>query len=202
MPLVCLVRKDMKKGKFIVIYGANNLGKTVQANMLIEKLKMKGKDSFYLKYPIYDLEPTGPIINSVLREGVKMSDLDLQKTFAQNRKDFKDTLVGWLKEGKWPVTEDYKGTGIGWGVANGIPLETMEELNKGLLDEDLAILLDGERFTSGIERDHRHESGDKWEKARQVHSELGKRYGWETINANQSIEKVSADIWEVVEKVL
>ena len=42
-------------GKFIVIYGVNNLGKTTQANMLVQKLKASGLKAEYLKYPIYDL---------------------------------------------------------------------------------------------------------------------------------------------------
>ena len=33
-----------------------------------------------------------------------------------------------------------------WGVTYGVPLDVMEEINSGFLDEDLALLLDGERF--------------------------------------------------------
>ena len=68
-----------ERGKFIVIYGANNLGKTVQANLLIDSLRNIDKNAHYLKYPIYDLEPTGPRINAALREGLNISDIELQK---------------------------------------------------------------------------------------------------------------------------
>jgi len=190
------------KGKFIVIYGANNLGKTVQAKLLVEKLKKNGLDSFYLKYPVYELEPTGPKINAGLREGTGSSSLELQQLFAQNRRDFEPTLVEHLDRGEWPVTEDYKGTGIAWGTTYDISLSKMEEINEDLLAEDLAILLDGERFTSAIERGHRHEAGSRWERAREVHQLLGERYGWEVVNANQSIENVSKNIWNIVEKRL
>jgi len=192
----------MKRGKFIVIYGANNLGKTVQAKLLVDRLKENGLDSFYLKYPIYELEPTGPKINAALRQGISSSNLELQKLFAQNRRDFEPTLVDKIDRGEWPVTEDYKGTGIAWGVTYDIRLRKMEEINKALLREDLAILLDGERFTLVIERGHRHEAGSRWEHAREVHRLLGERYGWEVVNANQSIEKVSNDMWNIVAKRL
>jgi len=33
----------MKKGKLIVLYGINNLGKTTQAELLVEKIKSNGK---------------------------------------------------------------------------------------------------------------------------------------------------------------
>ncbi len=76
----------------------------------------------------------------------------------------------------------------------------MERINEGLLVEDLAILLDGERFASGgaIERGHRYEDSGKWEAARSVHLELAERYGWEVVNANQNREKVTEDILKII----
>ena len=56
-----------KCGKFIVIYGINNLGKTTQANLLVDRMVREGKDALYLKYALYDLSPSGPIINNYLR---------------------------------------------------------------------------------------------------------------------------------------
>lgn len=185
----------VERGKFIVLYGANNLGKSTQAKLLYQRLEQEGVPVRQLKYPIYDLEPTGPRINRALRGGLAISDLELQGEFVQNRRDFEPTLKGFLNEGVWVVAEDYKGTGIAWGVTHGIPLQIMEELNKGLLREDTAVLLDGERFSSGIEREHRHETSGRWERARQVHLELARRYGWEIVDANQSPEKVHHDIW-------
>lgn len=187
-----------ERGKFIVLYGANNLGKTTQARALVMDLERVGKKVQLLKYPIYDLEPSGSKINQALREGLLISDEDLQREFAQNRRDFEPELKRILKEGTWVVAEDYTGTGIAWGVAHDIPLETMEEMNRGLLKEDVGVLLDGERFTSGIERKHRYESGANWEKARRVHLELAERYGWKIVNANQSLEKIHQDIFPLI----
>lgn len=169
---------------------------------MINRLVEFGKDAIYLKYPIYDLEPTGPIINAALREGLEISDFELQQNFAQNRFDFQPQLEKFLNSGKWPVSEDYSGTGKAWGVVNDISIEEIEEMNADLLKEDLAILLDGERFTSGIEREHRYEIDRDWERARQVHLKLAERYGWEIVNANSSMENVSLDIWNIVFKKL
>jgi thymidylate kinase len=190
----------MSRGKFIVIYGANNLGKTTQAVELVSRLKEVGLKAKYLKYPIYQLEPTGPRINAALRQGLNLSDYELQREFAQNRRDFQPRLIKILDSGVWVVAEDYKGTGIAWGITKGISLEEMERLNSGLYPEDLAILLDGERFASGIEKGHRHEDGADWDLARKVHRSLGKRYGWQLIDANQSKEAVSNDIWRKVKE--
>lgn len=48
----------MKYEKMIVIYGANNVGKTTQVNLLEERIKTQGTSYVRVKYPIYDLEPT------------------------------------------------------------------------------------------------------------------------------------------------
>lgn len=189
-----------ERGKFIVIYGVNNLGKSAQVELLTNNLREKGKVAEVVKYPIYSLEPTGPKINAALREGLEMTAEELQREFAQNRRDFEPILINKLNERRWVVSEDYKGTGIAWGVTYGLSLKSMENINERLINEDLAILLEGNRFSSGIERRHRHERSENWEIARKVHLELAKIYGWEVVDANQSMLEVSNNIWQIVER--
>jgi thymidylate kinase len=43
------------KGKFIVLYGINNLGKTTQAKLLVEKFQKEGLKAEYMKYAVYSL---------------------------------------------------------------------------------------------------------------------------------------------------
>ena len=196
----------MKKvGKFIVLYGTNNLGKTTQAKLLVEKLNQNGFPAEYLKYPIYDLAPTGRKINQILRGGAdqKISELNLQKLYAKNRRDFEPTLKEKLEGGINIVTEDYIGTGLAWGVTKGAPLTQLEKQNQNLLKENLAILLDGERFLDGKEQNHLHESSDELiTKNRRIHLDLAKKYGWQIVSANQSVEKVQQDIWQKVRKFI
>jgi thymidylate kinase len=187
----------MERGKFIVIYGPNNLGKTTQAKLLTFNLAVAGQKARYLKYPVYEI-PTGQRIDAVLRRGLGLTDRQLQKEFVANRSCFEPDLREMLENGEIVVAEDYKGTGIAWGMVNGISLEEMEEINSGLLDEDLAICLDGERFSSGIERGHRYEEQRDWQEARRAHQELAERYGWQVVDANQSEGKVASDIWDIV----
>lgn len=77
-------------------------------------------------------------------------------------------------------------------------MEKLLEYNRDLLREDLAICLDGERFSSGIERNHLHESSQKWELNRAIHQELANSFGWEIVNANQSRGDVANEILRIV----
>ena len=191
------------KGKFIVVYGMNNLGKTTMINSLIDFLKSQGKDTIYLKYPIYDLEPTGPRINRYLREGnpENLNPTTVQQIYSDNRRNYEAELKKMIDDNKWIIAEDYKGTGIAWGMIGGATVEDMEEVNKGLLEADLSILLDGERFLTGIETGHTHESATNlWPKGRNIHLDLAKRYGWKIANANQTKEEVLNNVIKIIKE--
>lgn len=196
--------KLMNRGKFIVLYGANNLGKSTQARMLVDSLKAKGINAAYIKYPIYDLAPTGPKIYDILHGKLPLpKEENLQKLFVQNRKDFEPELEKILESGTWVVAEDYTGTGIAWGMVRGLKVMDMEKLNEGLLKEDLGILIDGKRFVHSVEKGHINEEQDEiWEKAREKHLELGEKYGWKKVNANQDKEKIAEEIWKNIENKL
>lgn len=195
----------MTRGKFIALLGINNLGKSTQANLLVQNLQNYGFKTEYLKYPIYDLEPTGPQINEIIRGGKaqEISEVELQKIYAQNRRDFQPELEAKLNRGINIVAEDYIGTGLAWGVAKGADLAELEEQNKDLTKADLAIVLDGERFIEAKEDNHIHEQDDElMKKCRQTHLDLAKKYGWQIVNANQSVEDVAKDIWTIAEPLI
>lgn len=195
----------MLRGKLIVIYGTNNLGKTTQAKLLVEKLKQQGFKAEYLKYPIYDLKPTGPQIDQILRSGKHqgLTELEFQGLYAQNRRDFQPQLEAKLEAGTIVVAEDYIGTGLAWGVAKGGDLKALEKVNKGLIKEDLALWFEGKRFLDGLEKNHLHEKNPElMKKCQRVHRQLAKKYGWQKIKANQQIQKVAEDIWQIIKKVI
>ncbi|MDD3711544.1 MAG: hypothetical protein PHP37_03035 [Patescibacteria group bacterium] len=194
-----------KKGKLIVFYGTNNLGKSTQAHILIEKLNKLGIPAQYLKYPIYDLEPSGIILNKYLREGnpYNLSAREAQIIYTLNRTQFQEKLEKYLNQGLNIITEDYTGTGMAWGMGAGIEEDFLQEINSHLLKEDLAILFDGERFKNAIEKNHKHEEDEEFsQKVRQIHLDLAKKYGWKIINANLSIEEISIIIENQVKEIL
>lgn len=192
-------------GKLIVLYGINNLGKTTQAKMLAEKLKQTGIKAEYLKYPLYDLAPSGTLINDYLRQGnfYKLTPREAQIIYTLNRTQYEEKLKQKLAQGTYIVAEDYTGTGLAWGIGAGVDENFLKFINAHLLKEDLAILFDGSRFTSGIETSHRHEQNEELtSKVRLNHLRLAQERNWQIINANQTIEQVQAAVWKKVKKIL
>ncbi len=228
-------------GKFIAIYGINNIGKSTQTSLLMQKLVGRGTRVEYFKYPLYDLDPTGKMLNEILRgkskksvqsvidffEGTKVrrpnskrkpaisfrrqsiatkelrqkvSEEELQMWYSLNRYQFDPQIRRKLASGISIVAEDYTGTGLAWGAAKGADLDWLENVNKFLQKPDLEILIDGERFLAGKEKVHLHESSDRLiAKARASFLKLGKKYDWQKVNANRSIEDVANEIWKKVE---
>lgn len=195
----------MKKGILVTIMGVTNMGKTTQMEILKKVFHEKGLKFQTLKYPIYKLEPTGPKIFACLKEDNpnNMEAVELQTLCAQNRKDFEPQLKVMLLENDIIIAEMYTGTGIAYGMCEGLPKELLLEFNDGILEPDVSILLDGNRFMESVESRH-HFEGDnaKTEFARQVHLELAKDLNWKVVDANQSIEEVHNQIIDEIYKYL
>lgn len=191
----------MEQGKFIVFYGINNLGKSTQADILIPKLKSLGINAEYTKYPHYNLEPSGKLINEYLRGGNpnNLSPRECQLLHFSERLQYEPILAEKLKAGIWVIAEDYYPTAIAWGTGAGVDQKFLEYFYEFIRHEDLGILFDGERFTSGIEANHKHEQDDPlMQKVRKIHLELGEKYGWHKINANGgSPQEIHESIWNI-----
>jgi len=195
----------MKKGLFIVIYGINNLGKSTQAKLLVEKMEQEGYKAEYLKYPIYNLEPSGIILNNYLREKntYQLTPREAQTIYALNRTQYEPKLKEKLESGINIVAEDYTGTGICWGIGAGVDEKYLKLINSHLLKEDLIFLFDGKRFKNATEKGHRHETDEKLlQKVRRAHLEIGKELRWIKINANLTIEQIRDILWKEVKSKL
>lgn len=193
----------LKKGMFIALYGINNIGKSTQVKRLKDQFELMGKSVKSLKYPLYDLPPTGPKINYFLRdpEAEKITGESFQMLYIQNRLDYQDQLLRDLETHDVVLAEDYIGTGMAWGMTQGVPYEWLRAKNRESPQKkpDQEMLLDGDRFLEGKEVFHRNE--DDAEAVNQTRKNflfLAKRYHWPVINANQSPEKVTAEIWKCI----
>lgn len=185
----------------ITFYGVNNIGKSTQAKMLVDTLNTLGYKAIYLKYPIYNIEPTGSYINQILRNpaGQSVSEQELQMWFALNRFQFEPQLKKYLDQNYIVIAEDYTATSLAWGSAKGADLSWLEEINKPLLNEDFAILITGERSKSSIEDGHIHESNNELiHKVSQKLLELATVHNWQVVQRQQRLEDTQKLIFDIV----
>lgn len=194
-----------QKGKLITILGVTNVGKTTQLKLLEERLLRDGLKFKILKYPMYSHEPTGPRAYAFLKGGnpENLTAKDFQEICAQNRKDFEPELLELLNENDVVIGEMYVGTGLAYGVGDGVSKDYLLEINQGILEPDLSILLDGNRYLESREAEHIYEKDDDMtEKIRKIHLDLASEFGWDIVDANKTREDIHEEIYEKVKKVL
>lgn len=188
-------------GIFLTILGINNVGKTTQQKKLEERLVKEGYSVAHVKYPKYDLAPTGPRINAYLREGNPegLSPETFHMMLIQNRTDFAPMLDDLISKHDFVIAEMYTGTGIAFGVGDGLDKDMLIERNAHLRKADISILLDGRRFLQARETNHHYENDDeKSEKIRLTHLELAKDFHWHILDANETISEVHEKIYTIV----
>lgn len=189
-------------GQFIVLYGINNLGKTTQAKALVEEIIIKmGKEAEYLKYAIYSLDPSGTLINNYLRAGNpnQFSDREFQLLQVLNRTQYEPKLKEKLAKGTWVIAEDYIGTGIAWGMVQGIDKNLLYYMNSHLLKENLGILFTGEPFPESTDKKNVNEaSAATLAKVNEAFKEISRDFGWFVINANRPKEEVQKEVMDII----
>ncbi|MEK7544739.1 MAG: hypothetical protein AAB551_01265 [Patescibacteria group bacterium] len=191
---------------FITFYGINNIGKTTHVKLLVERLRHEGYDAISLKYPVYDIAPTGPFLNQTLRhhDGAQaLCEEELQLWFTLNRFQFQPTLEQYLKEGKIVIAEDYVGTGIAWGATKGASESWLTELNMPLRKADFSILMTGERILKSKEDSHIHENDDHLVlRVGETLKRLAAEQHWYVLPVHEKREETAEDIYNVVKNFL
>jgi thymidylate kinase len=193
------------RGLFIVIYGPSGVGKTKQLDLMEEKMKKMGLPCRRVDYPLYELGEAGPKLEKIVwRKLPQPPELEMQELFAQNRKDFEDTLKAWLNAGVTVIAEDYKGTGMVWGLTRGMTEEQVKKINEGFLEPDVSIFIDGPRRVD-LHGDPGHvynASEEEWYRARENYLRMADKYSWVKVDADATMVTVADRIWAVVRPVL
>ena len=130
------------KGLFIVIEGMDGAGKDIQAELLRDYLVGLGFDVLVTNEP--SDSRVGKEIRRILsKELPKPSNLELQKMMVEDRRIHLSTVIEpHLVTGGAVICVRYIYSTLVYGLADGVPLEDLWELNKNFPRPDLALFLD------------------------------------------------------------
>jgi dTMP kinase len=125
---------------------------------------------------------------------------------AANRWEEKGKVEKMLASNQAVVVDRYSESNLAYGVANGLKLGWLQNLEAGLPKTDLVLVLDapptalhGRRPAS---KDPYERSPNVQESARDAYRRLARRFGWKLIDASQDVQKVHQNLTSAVEKLI
>ncbi len=192
------------RGKIIVIEGTDKAGKTSQSRMLAETLKVSGKVCVILDFPDYTT-PIGMEIKAFL-EGKRDYLPEVKHLlFSANRWEKKKEIESLLENGTIIVMNRYWQSNLVYGVANGMDINWLLRLDKGLPKEDivLVILVNPSISAKRAEMQDAFESDPQLAaKAYKNYLKFAKQYRWKVIDGSKSKEQVHQEITKIIRKEL
>ncbi len=185
----------------ICLEGIDASGKATQSKALCDRLNGSGFNCKLVAFPDYRT-PVGLNIRAYLDGKISISREVRQLLYVANRWERRDDIVDWLNSGRFVVADRYIPSGLAYGLANGLDLDWIMTLEKGLPVPDLVIVVDisvettAERLLAVRDAYERNEAFLK--KVRDSYLSLAREFGWTVVNGELSVEDVSEEIWSVV----
>jgi len=216
-----------KKGKLIVIDGADGSGKATQTKKLLKYLKKKRVKNKYISFPRYYTsfhgKHTGRFLTGEFGGNDEVSPYLSSLAFALDRLTAKDEMMEWLQEGNMVIADRYVSANMAHQGSK-MPIRkqkafinwlyTMEYKEHKLPKEDMVIFLyvpvvtaqkliskkKKRKYTKG--KDKAEEDVSHQQKSVEMYRKLCKKYKhWEMINCVDSKGKLLS-IEKIHQKIL
>jgi dTMP kinase len=182
--------------------------------LLVEKLKSMGKSVEVLDFPDYESEP-GKRIKKHLAGEEELSNEELGRLYAEDRKLHVPKIQKWLSGGKIVIADRYAYSNIAYQLANGTDYNYLISLDNDLIFPEIVFFVDVD-IDEVIRRMDNSRKKDKYESSKEFLKNVSQNYGlicdgsldvfgkakWIRINGNKTIEEVHKEIMKYVEACL
>lgn len=193
------------KGILIAFEGIDAVGKKTQTSILSSWLSSKGMTTRTLSFPVYETT-IGREIRRFLSGEVRYPPEVRAMLYAANRWEKKAELEAILSSTDATIVNRYSGSNLAYGVSIGLGLEWLLNLEEGLPEADLVLVLDAPPASLAPRRNRNKDSYERnfrlQEGARRAYLDLAKRFGWTVIDASRGIDETSRAIMSEVSKAL
>jgi dTMP kinase len=195
----------LKEGQIIVLEGIDKAGKGTQCKLLQNDIIKAGFNCKILDFPDYST-PIGKEIRLFL-DGKRSYSKEVQHMLLSvNRWEKKEKIETMLQNGTIIIMDRYYQSNIVYGLSNGLDLNWLINLDKGLPEEDIVIILEIDPETSYKRINHNR---DLFEKnlefllnVKQNYQKLSQIYKWRIINGEETIEKIHMKISSIIKEKL
>ena len=194
-----------RSGLFIAIEGIDAVGKKTQTSILKSWLRSQGLSTRTLSFPVYGTT-IGREIRRFLAGAVSYPPEVRAMLYAANRWEVKAELEDILSKNDAVIVNRYSGSNLAYGVSSGLELGWLLNLESGLPEPDLVIVLDAPPAKlvprRGGNKDSYERNADLQEKARRAYLEHAEKLGWTVVDANGGIDETARAVKAAVSGAL
>jgi dTMP kinase len=178
------------KGILVDIEGVDAVGKRTQSSLLATWLRSKSIISNTISFPDYGTV-LGREIKSYLLGNRRYSTEVGHMLYAINRWEKRSEVERLLARSDVVIVNRYSASNFAYGMAKGLRLDWLTNLEEGLPKADLVLVLDAPPSTltsrRGANKDEYEKNIDLQEKVRHAYLQLSKELGWTVVDASQGI---------------
>jgi dTMP kinase len=192
-------------GKLIAVEGIDQAGKQTVCDWLVSELRANGVPAEQTGFPDYGTS-LGQEITAFLRGQRDYPAEARQLLYAANRWERAAELRGWLAAGHAIVVDRYIASGVAYGAAQGLAMDWMLAVERGLPPADLTILLD---ITPDVSLARKTTARDAYEarldllaRAREAYLTLAREPGWLVVDAAADRDTVRSRVLAAVKQHL
>lgn len=189
--------------RIIAVEGIDQSGKRTQTLRLARRLGRSGFRVKTVSFPIYE-SLSGRLIELYLKGEQKYSAQALHMLYSLNRWENQEQVKGSARQADFLIADRYIPSNLAYGVAKGLNLKWLLNLDTGLPEPDLVIVLDVPVTSSfarkSEQRDIHERNSELLARVNRSYERLGKKLGWKTINGEMSVKEVESAIWKIVQQ--
>lgn len=194
----------LHQGFLISFEGIDASGKDTQSRLLYNWLRSKSVQAEYLSFPDYSTVIGGEI--RAFLSGRKSYGLEARHMlYSTNRYEHKDQIERWLSDLKIVIVNRYCESNIAYGVASGLSLEWLRQLESRIPQSNYIFLLKASTELSKrrkFDRDKFEADYDYLTRVSKVYEALAENPHWFSVNADNTVEAVHYEIKKLTENLL
>jgi dTMP kinase len=195
----------LRKGQIIVLEGIDKAGKGTQCKILENDIKKAGFNCKILDFPDYST-PIGKEIRLFL-DGRRSFSREVQHMLLSvNRWEKKEEIEQLLQSETIIIMDRYYQSNIVYGLSNGLDINWLINLDKGLPKENIVIILEIDPQTSykrvTYNRDLFEKNLEFLSNVKQNYQKLSQIYNWKIVNGEETEEKIYLKISSLVKEKL
>jgi len=187
--------------RLIALEGIDQSGKRTQTELLAQRLRKKSFKVNTISFPIYR-SPSGRQIRAFLNGKQTYPPQAIHMLYSLNRWENLDLIKKTMEHSDFVIADRYTPSNLAYGVSKGLDLRWLQDLDRGVPEPDLVLVLDVPVPASFARKSNgrdAHERNRRFMlKVRQNYRSLAKKLDWKLVNGTVPSESVHLDLWNVV----